>query len=259
MQTGAITGYVDVAQVTLYAFWVFFAGLIWYLRREDKREGYPLVSELPDRVLVQGFPPIPPAKTFLLPHGGTEQAPRDRAEPPVDGVRALPWFGAPLEPGGNPMLAGIGSAAYANRGDSPELTYEGETRMAPLRVATVYYIEPSDPDPRGMTVVGADKQVAGVVSDIWIDRAEPAIRYLEITLAGNVPTRTVLLPMTFVSAFRTGRAQEVKVNAITAAQFAEVPQIKHPDQVTLLEEDRIAGYYAGGFLFAIPGRAEPLL
>ena len=40
MQTGAITGYIDVAQLVLYAFWFFFAGLIWYLRREDKREGY---------------------------------------------------------------------------------------------------------------------------------------------------------------------------------------------------------------------------
>ena len=42
---GAITGYIDVAQMVLYAFWIFFAGLIYYLHREDKREGYPLVSE----------------------------------------------------------------------------------------------------------------------------------------------------------------------------------------------------------------------
>jgi photosynthetic reaction center H subunit len=40
--TGAITGYVDVAQLALYAFWAFFFGLILYLRREDRREGYPL-------------------------------------------------------------------------------------------------------------------------------------------------------------------------------------------------------------------------
>ena len=45
MQTGAITGYIDVAQLVLYAFWLFFIGLIIYLRREDKREGYPLWSE----------------------------------------------------------------------------------------------------------------------------------------------------------------------------------------------------------------------
>ena len=45
MPTGAITQYIDVAQVTLYAFWIFFALLIFYLRREDKREGYPLESD----------------------------------------------------------------------------------------------------------------------------------------------------------------------------------------------------------------------
>lgn len=41
MPTGALTGYVDVAQVVLYAFFLFFAGLVFYLRREDRREGYP--------------------------------------------------------------------------------------------------------------------------------------------------------------------------------------------------------------------------
>ena len=37
METGAITEYVDVAQLVLYAFWLFFFGLIVYLRREDRR------------------------------------------------------------------------------------------------------------------------------------------------------------------------------------------------------------------------------
>ncbi|MFZ9390155.1 MAG: photosynthetic reaction center subunit H, partial [Polynucleobacter sp.] len=39
MGTGAITQYVDVAQLALYAFWVFFAILIYYLTIESKREG----------------------------------------------------------------------------------------------------------------------------------------------------------------------------------------------------------------------------
>ena len=59
MESGAITSYIDVAQVTLYAFWAFFAGLILYLRREDKREGYPLESERSSRVRVEGFPAMP--------------------------------------------------------------------------------------------------------------------------------------------------------------------------------------------------------
>ena len=35
MQTvGNITGYVDLAQILLYVFWIFFAGLIYYLVQE---------------------------------------------------------------------------------------------------------------------------------------------------------------------------------------------------------------------------------
>ncbi|NCV58886.1 MAG: hypothetical protein EBW19_02420, partial [Betaproteobacteria bacterium] len=45
---GAITGYIDVAQVVLYLFWIFFFGLVVYLQREGKREGYPLLSDNPD-------------------------------------------------------------------------------------------------------------------------------------------------------------------------------------------------------------------
>ena len=38
----SFTNSMDFAQIVLYAFWVFFALLVYYLRREDKREGYPL-------------------------------------------------------------------------------------------------------------------------------------------------------------------------------------------------------------------------
>ena len=127
MPTGAITGYIDVAQLVLYAFWIFFAGLIFYLRRENKREGYPLISDRSDRVKVQGFPPIPEPKTFLLPHGGTRPRPRartsdDRADRGQAGRR---WPGAPLQPTGNPMQDGVGPASYAEREDEPELTLDG--------------------------------------------------------------------------------------------------------------------------------------
>lgn len=76
MQTGAITQYIDVAQVVLYVFWVFFFGLIFYLRREDKREGYPLVYDGEQNRPYLNFPPIPAAKTFILADGSTVEAPR---------------------------------------------------------------------------------------------------------------------------------------------------------------------------------------
>ena len=66
---------IDGAQIALYAFWLFFAGLIIFLRREDKREGYPLESERSAHITVQGFPSIPSPKTFNLADGTTVMAP----------------------------------------------------------------------------------------------------------------------------------------------------------------------------------------
>jgi photosynthetic reaction center H subunit len=54
----------DLAQLVLYAFWAFFFGLVFYLRREDKREGYPLLGDRPGE-RVEGFPAVPPPKKRL--------------------------------------------------------------------------------------------------------------------------------------------------------------------------------------------------
>jgi photosynthetic reaction center H subunit len=66
--------------------------------------------------------------------------------------------------------------------------------------------------------------------------------------------KRVLLPIPFARINKRG----VKVTAITGAQFSDVPTTRHPDQVTLLEEDKIAGYYGGGYLYSTPQRQEPL-
>jgi photosynthetic reaction center H subunit len=258
MQTGAITGYIDVAQLTLYAFWLFFAGLIFYLRREDKREGYPLESDRSDRILVQGFPPMPAPKTYLLRDGTTRMTPR--AEAPGRKINVRPvgtWPGAPMQPTGNPLVDGVGPASYAERADVPDLTLEGLIKIVPLRVATDYAIDSHDPDPRGMKVLGADRNVAGTVQDVWVDRSEAIIRYLEVSLPASEGSRTVLLPMTMVRI--DGRRRRVKVQSILAEHFSDIPSLQNPDQVTLREEDRISAYYAGGQLYAEPKRLGPLL
>lgn len=66
-----ITEYIDLAQLVLYAFWVFFFGLIVWLRKEDKREGYPLESDRRN-VKVVGWPPMPATKTRLRAHSGKD-------------------------------------------------------------------------------------------------------------------------------------------------------------------------------------------
>jgi len=255
MNTGAITGYFDVAQVTLYAFWIFFAGLIIYLRREDKREGYPLESDRSGQIKVQGFPAIPSPKTFILAGGGTVQAPRpERVERPILAKAIGGYPGAPLQPTGNPMLDGVGPAAWAERADHPDMAEDGQPMIVPLRTTSQLFVASGDPDPRGMGVYGADGEQGGTVKDLWVDRAEPQIRYLEVEVVGG---RRVLLPITFAK-FKVSK-RRVNVKSILASQFATVPALKNPDRVTLLEEDKITAYYAGGHLYATPARAEPFL
>ena len=258
METGAITGYVDVAQLVLYAFWIFFFGLVVYLRREDKREGYPLESKRTTasggRVVVQGFPAAPAPKTFRTLHGGTVTVPDVRAEPPAALRPVAPWSGAPLVPTGNPMTDAVGPAAYALRANVPDRTLHGQARIVPLRIADDHVVESRDPDPRGMRVLGADGVQGGIVRDLWVDRSEPQFLYFEVEVAGG---RRVLLPVYHASIDAWRR--EVRVTAILGRQFADVPGLENPDEVTLREEDRIGAYYAGGHLYAEPARQEPLL
>jgi photosynthetic reaction center H subunit len=258
MTTGAVTNHLDVAQITLYAFWIFFGALILYLRREDKREGYPLESDRSaraGRVKIQGFPAVPPPKTFRLADGTSVTVPNTqndrrsvRAEP------TGPWPGAPLEPVGNPMADGVGPAAWADRLEQPDLTIDGQPKLVPMRVANDFSVMKKRHDPRGLSVRGADGAVAGTVRDLWVDRAEPQVRYLEVEIAG---ARRVLLPITLARI--DGYRRTVEVQSILARQFAGVPALANPDRVTRREEDKITAYYAGGKLYAEPSRQEPLL
>ena len=258
MSTGAITDNIDVAQLTLYAFWLFFAGLVLYLRKEDKREGYPLEHEDGSpHTLVEGFPGRPDAKTFLLPHGGTKSAPEEwkptnLADIPGRSHAGHP--GSPLEPtGSTPMLDCIGPGSWANRADEADLTLEGLTKIVPLRVDSSYGIDARDPDPRGHSVFGADGAVGGTVRDVWVDRSERLFRYYEVEVAGG---RRVLLPVNFSKVNGNGT---IKVSSILAKHFADVPGTRNPDSVTLLEEEKISAYYGAGTLYATPSRSEPLL
>ena len=87
-----IMGYIDVAQVTIWLFWIFFAGLVVYLRREDRREGYPLESDThPGKFLPPSLVFFPAPKTFHLSNGTTVQAPNGRPDGRVLAARRLSW------------------------------------------------------------------------------------------------------------------------------------------------------------------------
>lgn len=251
MGTGAITQYVDVAQLVLYAFWIFFAGLCYYLVRENHREGYPMETEN-GRGVITGWP-IPEPKTFKLAHGGEAVVPNLTPSPQT--LKAEPahaWAGAPLVPtGDNPMLDGVGPGAWADRADVPDLDGEGHIKIVPLRLAVEFEVSGKDTDPRGLEVVGADGETGGTVVDLWVDKAESLFRYLEVQTPGG---RRVLLPMNFARV----RKDRVAVRAILGRQFEAVPAIRDASQVTLLEEEKVMAYFGAGLLYAEPSRVDPL-
>ena len=256
MGNGSITGYIDVAQIALYVFWAFFAGLIYYLHRENKREGYPLESERSGHVYVQGFPAVPEPKTYLLRDGRTVTVPNDiRDERVLAAEPAGNFLGAPLEPTGNPMLDGIGPGSWAQRADIPDTTFEGDARIVPLRVTQGFSVSTKDPNPIGLPVLGADGELGGEVKDMWVDRAEMVFRYLELEVSVGTGARRVLLPINFCKIDR----ERVRVRSILGAHFAYVPGTRNPDLVTFLEEEKIMAYYGAGTLYATPQRQEPLL
>lgn len=253
METGAITQYVDVAQLVLYGFWAFFAGLIYYLLRENHREGYPLDSGRNPPVQMEGWPPVPSPVTYKLANGHEVQVPGPAQGPEF--LQATPrhrWLGSPLEPTGNPLLAGVGPGAWANRADIPDTTVEGDPKIVPLRAAPGFGVAVQDEDPRGLNVLGADDDVAGTVAEMWVDRSEMLFRYIEVKLASG---KLVMLPINFA---RIG-SHDVRVQAILAHQFADVPAHAHADQITMLEEEKIQAYYGAGLLYATPERQEPLV
>lgn len=248
---------IDLVDVSLWLFTLFFFGLIFYLRREDRREGYPLETDTTGKQESSGVFWMPPAKTFDLPHGrgklNVAFGPRDERELALK--RTAVWPGAPYEPTGNPMQDGVGPASYAMREDYPDLTLEGAPRIAPYRDSPGYIVAKQDCDPRGLEVYGLDKAVAGTVTDLWVDRSESIIRYIEVEVG---PDARVLVPMPFVNVKR-GRKPRVVVEAVTAEQLRAAPRTQQELSVTRREEDRISGYYGGGKLYATPSRIEPLL
>ena len=258
MDIGAFTGYVDVAQVVLYVFWIFFFGLLIYLHREDKREGYPLerASGNRPRVQIQGFPAVPAPKVYRLAGGRTVLAPAAARERDDLALRPTsPFPGYPFRPTGDPMQDGVGPASWALRGEHPEMMVDGSAMIVPMRVAADFHVARGDLDLRGLPVYGSDGKQAGTVSDLWVDRSEPQIRYVEAAVAGGA--KKVLLPIHMVNIDKTHRL--LSMTCVTTAQIAAGPAIANTDFVTLREEDRITGYYAGGTLYSTPDKQEPYL
>lgn len=248
---------IDLVELLLILFVGFFIGLVLYLQRESRREGYPLEEDTTGRLeTIEGAMWWPSPKTFVLPGGGVvaKPDPADRDRRPVAARRLAVWPGAPLIPSGNPLTDGVGAASFAERAKTPDIDLHGHVRIAPLRTLPSFAIAKQDADPRGMTILGVDGRAAGIVRDVWIDRMESLIRYLEVDLDGG---RVVLAPFAMCTVH--GEKRLIKTDSITAEQFKDAPTLERPDQITRYEEERVIGYFGGGYLYATPDRAEPLI
>lgn len=252
-----LTPGIDVALLVFWAFVLFFVVLVFYLRREDRREGYPLEDEFTGRLDIPGGPlSTASTKSFLLPFGhGTVTAPTKDREPVNIAARRTDRFaGAPYAPTGDPLADGIGPAAWADRAKRPDLDMEGHPRIVPLSSAADFWVTAKDSALLGWPVVGADGQVAGTVSELWIDKADRLVRYMQLGDAAGGP---LLAPITMAKVDHGRR--RVVVDALNAAQFAGVPRPAAADQITLYEEERVIAYFGGGYLYANAGRQEPFI
>lgn len=166
-----------------------------------------------------------------------------------------PHPGSAFETTGDPMKEGVGAASWAkNRADRCDMTVDGRPRIVPMSTVEGWHVDHRDPDPMGRTVVAGDGVEVGRVVDLWVDQAEPCLRYLTVELDTG---GRVLLPVGYakISRFR----DDIVVKSIFAKQFPDVPKPKANDRITLLEEDMIVAYYAGGYRYAEPSRNEPFL
>jgi photosynthetic reaction center H subunit len=251
-----IVGTFDVTEMVFLAFVLFFLALMVYLRREDRREGYPLEDEVTGRVDTPGgVLAAATPKTFHMPFGrGTVTTPTKGREPvDVAGQRTFRSPGAPYQPTGNPLTSGMGPGAFAERARHPDLDAEGRNRIVPIGMAEHIAVHGRDADPRGMKAVGADGAVAGTITDIWVDRAEHVIRYLEVDTGSN----KILAPMAMAKV--DGTKGRIVIDAINAADFAAAPVPVTPGQITFYEEERIVAYFGAGYLYANAARQEPIL
>ncbi|MEM0936400.1 MAG: photosynthetic reaction center subunit H [Pseudomonadota bacterium] len=247
-------GNFDLASLSIWLFYLFFALLIYYLQTENMREGYPLEDEDGTPAANQGPFPVPAPKTRMLPHGGGEwTVPSQEVEDAHRRTdlaleRTSPTGGYPLRPTGDPMADGVGPASWTPRKDSPELDGKGYPKIVPMASHDSFAIS-AGRDPRGLSVMGRDKAVVGTVSDMWVDEPEQLVRYLEIDLDGAGKR---LVPIQLAKIGLRG----VMVRSLVKERWAGIPKTKSDSQVTLLEEDKISAYVAAGNLYGAGTEAK---
>ncbi len=245
---GQISNQIDIPTLASWAFVFFFVALVFWLQRESKREGYPLKASPFTTELMDGFPP-PPAQplTYILNEGGTTEAPHYYEQAPTSAKPMHLFDGTPFMPLGNPLLAGIGPGSWVMKKDVPALTERGDLLLQPLSALHEWSIQKGDADPRGMLVYDWRWTEVGRVAEVWIDRGIKIVRMLEVETNGDVHAGRVLVPI-YHTEIRE-KARRIRVTALWAHQFADVPMPAKPDMITGQEEERLNAYYSAGLFY----------
>lgn len=249
-------GNFDLASLAIWMFWIFFAGLVYYLQTENMREGYPLRDDSDDVPANESLLPIPSPKTFHLRDGKGEltvpsmEYENSKMRTDLALAQSSPSTGSPWVPTGDPMLDGVGPAAWSPRRDEPELDAHGHVKIKPMADLPDFKVS-AGRDPRNKPVVGGDGEIIGRCTDMWVDIPEALVRFLQVDLNPEGTGKMRLIPMT-MSKIGTDR---VVVQSLHAHNWEGVPKTKSTEQVTLLEEDKIMAYYAGGTMYAGPKKS----
>jgi len=241
-------GNFDLASLSIWLFWLFFAGLVYYLQTENMREGYPLQDEDGKTSNNQGLFPVPKDKTFIRPHGqGNLTVPSgqrpDRSDLALE--RSVAHEGFPHIPTGDPMADGVGPASWANREDRPELDGHGHAKIMPMAGQPDFFVS-AGRDPRGLPVLSRDDQVVGHVTDMWVDAPEHLVRYVEFELEPEHGQGRRLVPIGMARV----KEKWVQVKSLRSEHFNAVPKIASDKQITKLEEEKVSAYYGGGTLYS---------
>ena len=238
----------DLASAAIWGFWIFFAGLVYYLQTENMREGYPLVDDDGSPSSGPGIFPTPKDKTFELRDGrGSVTVPsgQNTERPDLALAQTSNSAGSPYVPTGDAMVDGVGPASWAARRDVPELDAHGHAKIRPMAGLDDFKVS-AGRDPRGLPVTGADGEVVGRIDDMWVDVPENMVRYLSVDLNPEGSGKTRLIPINLCRIMH----DRVHVRSLTANRWEGIPTVKSGDQITLLEEEKIMAWFGGGRMYA---------
>lgn len=239
-----VTQHIDLPQLAFWMFFLAFVGICYWLRKNDKREGYPLkaspfTSERMDGVPLPGEP-----VTYRLNEGGVTSTPHAYPDPAASVVPVARFAGTPFRATGDLLRTSLGPGAWVMRKDEPMLTEDGELLLQPLRLCPGWAIGKGEANPCGMPVFDVRWRPVGIVGDVWIDRGIRIIRYLEVELRDSLGGGRVLVPIFHVTIAE--QAREIQVTALSHHEFGNIPMPAAADRMTAREEERINAYFAAG-------------